>query len=139
MYTEQERRIFGPYFNGTEVVYADPIRLKRRLDHALEGETPKWIERYNDPAHPQHYDAQERVLAAAVWAMELRPFNPQTGEGVLEAEVEQALYGFLEYLEGKGPRAESTPTSSTPSEDLQVGSVMTPPAGYLTDFSCRSG
>jgi hypothetical protein len=121
MYPIEQRQIFGPYWNGQARVYGDPVRLKRRLDHAARGELPKWIERWNDPSHPQHHEALDALLGAARWAMELVPFDPATGSGATDDEAEFALRQLLEWLEGKGPRAETSPTSSRPTATSGVG------------------
>lgn len=114
MFTEAERKIFGPYFNGAELVYADPLRVHRRLLYMLDGETNKWLEKAKSENLEERFQAKEKLLPAVVYALDMLPFDPKTGLGSLEQDVIAALRSYLEFMEGKGPRVPSMPISVPP-------------------------
>jgi hypothetical protein len=115
MYTEQERLIFGPYCNGIREVYADPLRVFRRLHQMLEGEPNKFILQANSGDAVGRLRAKERLADATVYALELTPFDPETGKGVLLEQVEALLRDYLEFMEKKGLRGSNSLTSPTPT------------------------
>lgn len=123
MFTDQQRTIFGPYFNGQEEVYGDPLKIHRRLCHALGGDPNAVIAEANKGDN----DARERVLDAAGWSLEMVPFDKRTGQGATEEVVDQALRQFLEWLEGNAQRAGSYLTCSRPTvtESWEEGSSPT--------------
>ena len=125
MYTEEQRRVFGPFWDGSCNVYRDPIRVHRRLVHALGGEPNEWLSKF----HTGDYDAVEKVIQAAGWALEMIPFDYVTGDGATEAEVEDALRSYLGWLEGKDLPVAISPTSSRPTalESSEVESWTTEP------------
>lgn len=127
MYTEQERRIFGPYFNGAENVYADPIRAHRRLFAALDGDLNKYLREARPDLRDLPADespeqmtlrlrAEERLLGATVAAFDLVPFDARTGVGALESDAWAVLNSYLEWLEKNGSRGPSCATCSLPSD-----------------------
>lgn len=117
MFTPQERLIFGPYFNGAEQVYADPIRVYHRLVAALDGDPNAWLKRFGEPLDTE---ARDKVINAAGWSLEMVPFDKKTGQGATEAEVETVLRGYLEWLRGNVRPEANSATSSPPSPACSV-------------------
>ncbi len=98
MYTETQRRIFGPYWNGVAQVYADPIRVHRLLTHELDGDPNKYLTGAQAEDEPTRFQARNRLLAAATRALDMIPFSPETGQGALESDVMVALSNYLEFM-----------------------------------------
>ena len=130
IYSEKDRQVFGPYFDGQQSRYGDPLAINRRLTAALGGDQSAIAKYHADP------QAQEAVLRAARIALELVPFDPATGSGALDIDAETALRSFLEFLEGNGSRAGKSPTSSLPILDSLPS--YTPPASLTWDMSASS-
>ena len=114
---EEERRVFQCVF-GQTMIHADPIAVHRRMKICTGGRFGKLIEdanvlnaRPDEPGytpppedHPEHLQAliARGVLAGAViQAFELQPFDPMTGQGVLEEEALALLYKYLVWMDGK--------------------------------------
>jgi hypothetical protein len=128
MYAPHERLIFGPFDRGDgKATYADPMRAYRRLCAALDGEPNKWIAKFNEKDHA----GIEKVLDAAGWALEMIPFDKETGQGATEGLVESTLRAFLGYVLGNWQRAASLPTSARPTG----GSTEVGPASCNTSSS----
>lgn len=109
-FSDKQRRIFGPYFNGVDTVYADPIRVYRALQHCLGGKLAEDIEKANAASHEDNFVARDRLTAAAHFAFGLRPFDPKTGDGMTETEVREVLAAYLRWFSEK---KESGQTSRT--------------------------
>ena len=126
--TPPDQLVFGPYWDGRAAVFADPFRARRRLAQALQGEPQVWVDRYNDPADPQHHEAVDFVLKAARWALDMAPFDPATGAGATEDHVEAVLRQFLEYQSEGKTRAACSPTSWQPTapQSSEVARFPTP-------------
>jgi hypothetical protein len=128
MYAPHERLIFGPFDRGDgRATYADPIRAYRRLCAALGGEPNKWITKSNEGDNA----AREKVIDAAGWALEMVPFDKETGQGATEGLVYTNLRAFLGFVLGNWPRAASLPTSARPTG----GSTEVGPASPNTSSS----
>jgi len=130
MYSEQDRRIFGPYFNGLQSVYGDPLQINRRLVHALDGDPAPVHERANSQEEAERFEAREKLVVAARYAFGMVEFNPTTGQGAVELDVWTALNSFLEWREKKDSTAVTLPTSQPLSDSSasegQAPSLMTP-------------
>jgi len=132
MYSEDERRIFGPYANGTgNMVFCDPLAAKRKLNIVAGGDLNGLIAMYNGEDQAARGMAIEQLAQAAVVAFSLMPFDPLTGQGVTEGESMSVLRHFLDWLEKKNPSIEISPTSPAPT----AGESRDRRAGQLT----RSG
>jgi hypothetical protein len=103
-------RIYGPYSDGRREVWADPVAVHRRLSSALDGEPSTYLGAFH-----VNEEARGKVLAAAVTAIQLHAFDPATGAGLREDEVELELRRFLEWSEKNGSRGSSSRTSRQPT------------------------
>lgn len=142
MFNEAERRIFGPYFNGAEMVFADPIRVHRRLHFMLDGETNKYLALYRSENEVERYQAKEKLLPAAIYALDMVPFDPKTGQGSLEQDVMAALRAYLEFMDEKKEVGPILPTCSQPTQEpLAVGplALVRPLPPLITPPSLPSG
>jgi hypothetical protein len=95
------RKIFGPYHNGSRLVYGDPLKIHRRLTVALKGDPNKVISDSKDPNYQVAAVATEKLARAATEAFDLLPLDPQTGQGATEDEALSVLATFNEWLEKK--------------------------------------
>lgn len=134
VFSDEQRRIFGPYFNGAQNLYADPLRVYRRLCYRLEGDPNKFIRERNSPDAQASLPARDRLLEATAFAFDMVPFDPATGKGALTQDVEKVLRDYLEYMEKKGRRESKPPTS--PLNTAQARSSV--PAPLPTPNSSRS-
>jgi hypothetical protein len=115
MYSESERAVFGPYFNGERLVYADPLAVYRALTHELDGEPNKHLENLKAAEEPVQFAAKERVLVAARKALGMVPFDDATGKGSLEQDVMAALTAYTEWMEKKSSNTGSGLISQPPT------------------------
>ncbi len=110
MFTEQERQIFGPYDRGDgQEVFADPLRIRRRLRDLLDGDVAKAVARTKGEIPALRLEAMDRLLAAAVLALDLVPFNLATGQGAKEDLIVCNLNAFLDWEEVQKKTDEGTP------------------------------
>lgn len=129
MFTESDRRIFGPYDDGSGTVrYADPLVVQRRLSLSLQGNPGQFYrdariepryEGVGDDRRPVPPDAGEvlraemaaiKIVEAARIAFEFLPWDQLTGNGATESECLQVLGDFLTWKVKKKPTAENSPT-----------------------------
>jgi hypothetical protein len=118
MFSEAERQIFGPYFNGHELVYADPQVVLRQLYAKLDGDPNRFIEEANSDDPSKRNAALDRLIPASREALDLAEFNTLTGHGAIEVDVLSALRLFLDFIQKKSPRVESLPTSYPRSDPI---------------------
>ena len=106
-----------------EVVYADPLVLRRAILSVTKGRCWEWAKTAKEYqavlAGMPNEDTEEirarradlcvrlseleGVLAGAAFeAFELERIDPETGHGVTETAALEILQSFLEWLEGKG-------------------------------------
>jgi len=146
MFPPEARRIFGPFCNGESQVYADPIRVYRRLHFALDGDPNKYLRDRRSEDQEVAFKAKEHLISAAVYAFEMKPFDPTTGQGVLEENVLPTLKAYLEYMDAKKEMGLNSQTSSppilafTPQSQMGSPSTMTPtsPYGVISgDCGCK--
>lgn len=125
LYAGRERSIFGPYFDGARTRHGDPLRIYRRLVYALGRDPNRWLERYDDLGDD---DANEKVVQAAGWALEMVPFDPETGRGATESHIEVALRAFREWLEKNALQAVTSRTWLPPTvpESCREDSTTSP-------------
>lgn len=110
MFPTRKRQIYGPYFDGQSERYADPLAVLRRLRSLLGGDPGPALSRFHEDP-----EAEETVLAAARDALGMAGFDPRTGSGATDADVESVLRDFLDYVEKNAEGAGSFPTSSLPT------------------------
>lgn len=117
MWQEADRQIF-PYVVQGQQLWADPIRVLRLLLQHTQGRLNDLCRQANrlldqtrdngpppaEPGTPEYVLAQEsrgRLADAAVAAFGLPPFDPFTGQGVLENEAFDVLVAFMDWQEQK--------------------------------------
>lgn len=127
MWTDQERRIFGPYFDGKASVHADPMAVDRRLKKALGGDVNAVLQRYRSDCEMEALDATDLIVLAAYVAFDLQPFDKATGAGVVETEAVDILFRFFDWTEKKNASGETPPTlpASSPSPSPIPSTVTT--------------
>lgn len=130
-FSDKERRIFQ-YHNGREVVWADPLALRRRLVVALGGDISAVVKDVNADRQPEGWPdgkeftpdpatvmvaafAAEKFLAGIRKAFDMAPFDPATGEGADERCCLDAYDAWQEFEDSKKKPAETTPFSRPPS------------------------
>ena len=134
-WTDEERAIYGPYWNGTHgpdgkraKVYGDPARLFRLLQEAFGGQYHQvcrdLFADYEEDGTPKAEPTPEEVgrvlkaitgiVAAVPGVFGLTPFDPRTGKGCDEEYCLQLFEDFrswrLDLLSKK-----KTPPASSPS------------------------
>jgi len=126
--TYETRRVFGPYDRGDGVgTYADPIRVHRRLKAMLDGDPARVIAQSRAEVAVVAMEAKDRVLAAAVRALDLLPFDPATGQGATEDQVVEALNAYLKWEEETRDFFASSPTPAPSSAAPPSPSGASPP------------
>lgn len=122
MFSPEDRRIFGPYFNGAEMVHADPLQVYRRLQFRLDGESNKYLKlaREGDPSEKFH--AWEKLIPAVRYAFDMPDFDPSTGKGSQEADCRAVLRAYLEFVQEKKEPGPTCQTYSLPTPaSVQAG------------------
>ena len=146
-FSEEERRIFS-YFDGTEKVFADPVRLHRRFRMALKGkdlqELWKSIQVPEPPPAPKEGEeasedynkyaqlspeqlrnlevkanqSAEFLFSAISEAFEMPPLDKRTGKGATEPQMMRALTSFLSFLDDKKKAPDEPPKTSLSTETV---------------------
>ena len=135
MYSDQEKKVFGPIPNGKEeMIYVDPLRVYRHLVHWCDGDLNLVLKNayYEGEApppeeEPRVFQAAEKLIQATIKAFDITPFNPSTGEGSTDADVFALLDGFLGWLEDSKKKDVTSQPSSLPSDpefSAQFNSAM---------------
>lgn len=114
MFTEDERRIYGPYFNGAKEVLADPLALNRKIKALMGGNPAKLVEDYNSGIAEVAFEAGERFFAAVREAFGLVAFDPETGDGMTESDCLKCWNDFQSWLKKKDVTDRNSPTSVPP-------------------------
>ena len=117
MFTPEQRQIFGPYFNGVQPVYGDPLCLYRRLVHALDGEPGRYLRGLKDAVEDVRFEAAEKLIAAARSVFGLVPFQPDTGQGTLDREALTVLRQFILWRDEQKKNGPMKSTLPTPAPD----------------------
>lgn len=105
-------KVFGPFFNGKDYVFADVVRVHRRLTAALDGEPNTWLEKAEGEDVELASEAKEKIDRAVRLAFDIAPFDTATGDGQTEGEVMATLDLFIDLLGKPAPTPEPSPTSS---------------------------
>ena len=111
MYSENERRIYE-YHNGEKIIAADPMVLARRVLMAFEGDPNKVIDRMDPQANSLAIacEATDKFVAGVRQAFDLKPFDPDTGEGTLEQDVHRVWNEYQEWVQKKSPATDPSLT-----------------------------
>lgn len=112
MFTEKERRVYGPYWNGQANIYGDPLRIHRMLVHELGGDPNAVLADYKSEMEPAQFEAANRLAKAAVIVFGLMPFDTKTGLGCLEDDCMTVLIDYMKWCGKKKETSESMPTGS---------------------------
>lgn len=108
-------KVFGPFFDGQDYVFADVVRVHRRLTAALDGQANSWLEKSESDDPEVASEADEKIDRAIRYAFELPAFDRTTGEGPTEGQVRDILNLFIDCLEKSKLTPEPSPTSSPPT------------------------
>lgn len=103
---EQNKRIFK-YFDGVEEVFGDPLRIQRDLYLKL-GDPDAAFEAAQKGTD---YYAANTIVDNAREAFHMVPFDPKTGIGATDEDVEAAITALFEYFEKKSPNIATKPSS----------------------------
>lgn len=114
-FTEQDRRIFSYQYRGRPQ-FGDPLAVDRRLRGALGADADDVLRQANSPDPAIADPAGERLMDAVRHALQLPPFDPETGDGATEEDCRDALAAFDAFMQKKSG---SSPT----------GSAWEPPSG----------
>ncbi len=130
LYTDQEKRIYGPYDDGSgNVVFGDPHKINRTLVFLLDGDPNRVVDAYNNGDVAQQFEARNRLVAAAVEALDLKPFNKIDGSGLDEESVMKILKHFSKWMGELKKKDEPTPTGSSASDGLPITPAPPPNPG----------
>jgi hypothetical protein len=126
-----ERDIYGPFEDGCgNRRMADPIRVYRRLQQATAGQLAQLLTlaKSDDPVGSS--EAEEKLVAAVVFAFDLAPFDPATGGGTTESMCRALLSDFVGWMDAKKKSRQTSQTSSPSTEtpSFAADDSTTPPA-----------
>jgi hypothetical protein len=146
IFTEAEKLIFAYPSPDGSTLYEDPLRLRRELIIASEGEFDAWLKASKTedaiaalPAEGlrraeelRQLELESKFVAATRKALGGVPdINFQTGEGFTDAWVLKVLQLFLDWVAEKKARPGSTPTSPPPT-GVGPDHSTTPPSSDFT-------
>lgn len=117
MFSDQDRKIFGPIFNGREVVHIDPTRVKRKMSALCPGNLfNEHLLRWKNPQQevdPQlSLESSEIVLDCIIKAFDLIPFDPLSGNGLSDDDVIDVWNSYSEWVKKKLTSTENSQTSA---------------------------
>jgi len=98
-YSEEERKIFGPYYNGAEDVYADQIRAYRQFMVALDGDPNSVIKQTKDENKILSAQAKMKLADATRAALSMIPFDTMSGYGATDSDFLKVAAEYLEWME----------------------------------------
>lgn len=105
-----------PYHNGVEMVYGDPLGIRRKLTLDLGGDINAAIAKLSSEDAIEAAEAGDRVLVALRSALGMVPFDISTGVGATDEDCYAAFDAWIDYEEKKNQRAAISPISSQPTE-----------------------
>lgn len=132
MFSDEDRQIF-PFERGDgKQAYGDPLAIHRRLNELLDYQAHEVCKNANSDVLPVADAAKKRLIAAAMQAFALPPFDPTTAQGCTERMALAVLTSFLHFREGLKKNGIEMPSPSPPSPELPPGfypeSPTTPPS-----------
>ena len=128
-YSQEERAIFR-YHNGQKIVCGDPQRINRRLlsVRGFNLEAAKHDMESGDFAVMS--EAAEKMLGAIVHAFEIKPLDPNTGEGMMESDVFKLMTDFGMFMAEVKKKEKNLPSCSPPTvQELFKPAASATPAG----------
>ena len=144
MFTTEQRRVFGPYYDGAEYVFADPLAVYRKLSHRLDGDPNKVLQDTHSEDVETKYAAKAKLLPAAREALEMLPYDKKSGEGALDEDIWAALSAYLEYMEAKKSKGPTSPMYSPPVQgpapvyaQLRTTAPLSPYGVTSGDCGCK--
>lgn len=79
---------FGPYFDGRRLRWADALKAWRALERLLG--SPEQVAKQIQTAQPDvALQAEAQLIEASRAALDLAPFDPDTGLGVTDLSAKQ--------------------------------------------------
>lgn len=137
LFTDNERRVYGPYDNGQAVVFGDPFKINRTLIHLLQGEPNQVIADYNSKENsPLKFEATNKLVAAGIGAFGLTPLDEKTGKGSTETDVIKVVIDFMNWCSKKNEKPAPTPTLSPASDGPRSpfgGPMFMPPTASVDE------
>ena len=126
-FTEAERDIFGPYFDGQRMRLGDPSKIRRYMVRACGGQPGALLKSIQNPDTPEalKFEQTKQILDAAHFAFELHAFDEASGAGVLEKDVWATIKAFVAFCKKKSPILKSSATCSQPMEASQAAARTT--------------
>lgn len=95
--------------------YADPAAVYRRMLEASKGGITQALKDYQSKDPSVMSPAFEILTEAALFGFELKRFDPETGDGWLEANLIALVIGFNNYLLNLKKKPDISPTDLKPS------------------------
>lgn len=102
IFSEQDRQVYTCAATGRKY---DPLAVKRGLVGASAGRFNEALAEYRDADPVKKAAGEEKLVRYARAALSLKPIDPVSGEGWLDAQALEALTMFTRWLSGKGERA----------------------------------
>ncbi len=119
LYTDQEKRIYGPYDDGSgQVVFGDPHKINRTLIRLLDGDPNRWVRDHNSDDMVLQFEATNRLIAASIEAFQLTAFDKTNGGGLDEEAILKILKHFSKWMGELKKKDEPMPTGSSASDGL---------------------
>lgn len=98
------------FWNGARFVWADPLRVERRLYAAL-GDPHAVFAASQSSEFVIASTALEQLVEAVRDVFRMEPFDDETGAGATEEDCRNALQALWDYLAKKKLSAAASPTS----------------------------
>lgn len=132
-FSDQDRQAFR-YFNGVEQVYADPLpayRLILLMTHGKPGDLHRKVFATDPATGPieeviESCAASDQLSALIREVFKMVPFDPKTGQGARDEHCWVVWNEFYDYMLDLKKKAETSPTTSSPSATQPASSPPTP-------------
>ena len=112
------------YFNGAKVVYGDPYAIFRQLIAGCDGDFEGVVKAWLGDNIAMRVKAIDKLLAVSRKAFAMVPFNPMTGTGATDEEVQQVMETFFDWSAQKKTKHDTLPTPP-PATDCPETSTTT--------------
>lgn len=112
------------YFNGSKPVYGDPYAIFRQLIAGCDGDFEGVVKAWSGDNLAMRVKAIDKLLSVSRKAFGMVPFNPMTGDGATDEDVQQVLETFFEWSAQKKTKQGTSPTSP-PATDCPETSTTT--------------
>ena len=125
MYSDGERNIFTYEVDG-KTKFADPISAFRKISEYPGIDIESDLKRIDsDLVDSPDMESLGKITNATRFAFGLLEFDGETGEGVLDAEVQEIFTEFIFYMAAIAKKKSQTPTSP-PSMDSEESQTTKP-------------